>query len=471
MLLDDVKKIYFIGIKGVGMTMLAQFLHKRGLEIIGSDTEEKFMTDKVLSQNNIFFYEEFSEVNIPQDVDLIIYSEAYNLENNIEVETALEKKIKTINYGQALGEIFNTYDGIAVCGSHGKTTTSAWLGWIMKSAKLDPNVLVGSMVPQFQGNSLVGKSNYLIAETDEYGNKLKYFFPKIVLLNNIDYDHPDFFSCEEEYKKVFIDFIRKIPKDGFLVANFNDQNISHIVDNNSQVKTISYAISENNEINQKVDYLAYDIRQDNEYQKFRIKLPKLKNNNELGEFKIQLLGDHNISNALAIVATSIELKISLDKIKYALKSFLGTARRMEKLGEYKNAIIIDDYAHHPTEIKTTLNGLKKKYPEKNIVVVFHPHTFTRTKIFFNEFARSFQEADEIIILDIYGSAREKAGGVSSMDLVQKMKKIEHNARKKIQNINTLKEAEDYLRKNLKTNDVLLLMGAGDVFRIGENLVN
>ena len=468
-----------IGIKGVGMTMLAEYLHQDGYEVSGSDTDEKFMTDQVLDKNNIKYFEGFDEDNIPKDADLIVYSSSYNEETNSELKKALSGKIKVLTYAQMLGQVFNQKYGISVIGSHGKTTTTAWLAYVLKKSGLDPSAMIGARVPQFDGASIHGKSNYLIIEADEYQNKLQYFSPKVVLLNNIDYDHPDFFPTKDDYIKVFIDYIKRIPKKGFLVINYDDKEIRKHAQVNTQARIISYALDES------ADYVAYDIKEygkgKNYHQIFKIKLGSSfldeeedddLSQKDLGEFKIKLFGKHNIYNALAVVSTALELGLDLLQIRKYLSEFEGTARRMEVMGEFRGALIIDDYAHHPTEIKTTIEGLKRAYQDKNIMAVFHPHTFTRTKALFDDFIHAFQGLDELIILDIYGSAREEQGGIHSKDLVKAIKNTKNPKNPNIiKYIPSLKECENYLRENISQKDLVLLIGAGDVFRIGENLVN
>jgi len=488
--LAELKKVYMIGIKGVGMTMLAQFLASRGVEVIGSDISDKYMTDKVLKGAGIKVIENFNENNIPADVDLIIYSTAYNKENNVEVARVLNSKEDVLTYAEALGKIFNQHYGIAVVGTHGKTTTTAWLGYLLEKAGVNPNVMAGARVEQFKGSSLIGKSDYLIAELDEYQNKLKYFDPQMVLLNNIEYDHPDFFPAQNDYNQVFIDFIKKIPAKGFLIANFDDPITRKIARVNCRGKVVSCAI------NEVADYVAYDIKQLGNKQYFKVKFGidnneedgtdltgfyrfpgkpgSLQNDREdlLGDFCIGLPGKHNISNALAVVVASIELGVELWVIREHLAEFKGVDRRMQVLGKFRGATIIDDYAHHPTEIKATLSGARQRYKDNNLTVVFHPHTFTRTKALLDEFAASFEGADEVIVLDIYGSAREEHGGVHSRDLVKKIgiRNRELGIRQDIRYISTLEECEEYLRDNVGREAVVILMGAGDVFRIGENLV-
>jgi len=460
------RKIYMIGIKGVGMTMLAQYLNFQDIEVYGSDTPEVFMTDAVLKKNKIRVIEEFSENNLDSDVNLVIHSTAYNKENNFELKKILSGKVKVLSYPEALSGIFNQMHGIAVTGSHGKTTTTAWLGFVLEGAEKSPSVLVGSNVPQFDGLSISGKSDYMVVELDEYQNKLKYYFPKIALLNNIDYDHPDFFSNKEDYIAVFVEFIKKISTKGFLVANFDDPIIRKLAYVNSKCKVISYGIDES------ADYVAYDIEKDGDNQLFRVKMgidfDDEESNSKLGEFSITLSGKHNIYNALAVIATSIEMGVDLFTIRKYLSEFKGTSRRMEELGVFRGARIIDDYAHHPTEIKTTIEGARSKFSGAKLRIIFHPHTFTRTKAFLDEFADSFHLADEVIVVDIYGSAREEQGGVHSLDLVRKINK--NSDYEKAKHIGSLEDCEEYLRKSISRGEVIILMGAGDIFRIGQNLL-
>lgn len=486
------KNFYLIGIKGVGMTMLAQFLAAHGHHILGSDISDSFMTDKVLKKEKIKILSPFSEKNLPPHPDVIIYSSAFNEKNNPEMayirqNKSLFKNIPILSYAEALGQIFNEYHGVAVCGSHGKTTTSAWLGYVLMKAGEKPNVLVGSRVPQFGGSGLKGSSNTLVAEVDEYQNKLQYFKPAGVVLNNIDYDHPDYFKSEAAYVKVFADFIKKVPAAGFLIVSGRDQD-SQIIKKRCRGRVSSYDLAPQAEtfveaeeaVGNKSDYLAYDLRLKNGYQIFKVayRAVSLKKNmrleavSGLGEFKIRLWGEHNVLNALAVIAASRELKVPLEKIRNGLASFSGTERRAQLLGKYHGALVIDDYAHHPTEIAATLSGLRAHYPDKNIITVFHPHTFTRTKAFFKDFAKSFSAADELVILDIYGSAREKQGGVSSRQLAVAVAKFNkaHKITQPVRHLGTMAQATAYLRRQLRSNDVLMLMGAGDVFRIGADLL-
>jgi len=467
-ILSKYQKVYLVGIKGVGMTMLAQFLKEKGAQVSGSDISDVFLTDKVLKKEKIKVAKNFAIKNIPTEIDLVIYSSAYNQDNNIELAyLAKEKKIRVLNYASALGEIFSDYEGIAVCGSHGKTTTSAWLGYVLWKANLKPNVLVGSSVPQFKSSGLTGESKLFVAEADEYQNKLQYFSPHGVVLNNIDYDHPDFFKTKAAYFKAFHDFVIKIPKHGFLVANDSDKQIRSLY---SDVKgwllnyDLVYDDKEYLKKKNKVKFLAYDYRIEDGYQYFKV--------NDFGEFKIKLIGRHNVYNALAVLAASYALGLEVTEIKKHLATFLGTTRRAQYLGDFKTVPIFDDYAHHPTEVRSTIEAFKEAYPKKRLVTVFHPHTFTRTLALFDDFKKSFSGADELIVIDIYGSARETQGGTSSKELIKAITawNKEQSVRQKVVHQTDLVAVEKYLRENLKANDLLLLMGAGDIFRVGEKLL-
>ncbi|MDD3778217.1 MAG: UDP-N-acetylmuramate--L-alanine ligase [Patescibacteria group bacterium] len=461
--------IYMIGIKGVGMTMLAQFLATTGNKVIGSDVSETFLTDAVLKKSGIRVKTPFAVSNIPAKIDLVIYSSAFKAENNVELkylETKKnkDKKVPIICYAQALGELFNSYKGVAVCGSHGKTTTTAWLAYVLSKAGKEPKALIGSRVPQLGGSALNGKSKLLVAEVDEYQNKLKYFQPVGVLLNNIDYDHPDFFKDEKAYNQVFIDFVKKIPASGFLIIDgYDKKSVAAAKHSRGQVISYGLAAKEMAWTKVTVNYQARNVRVRGAYQYFLL--------NNLGEFKIKLWGEHNIKNALAVIAAARKLGVSLANIKKYLAQFKGTARRGQVLGKYKGAIIIDDYAHHPTEIKATLEGISAYWPKKNIRVIFHPHTFTRTKALFSDFVTSFSRAHELTILDIYGSAREKKGGTSSQILVKAIKaeNKKNKLEQRVENLKDIKAATYYLKQTAKAGEVIVLMGAGDVFRVADNL--
>jgi len=426
--LSSVKKAYFIGIKGVGMTALAQVLKGYGIEVLGSDKKEKFFTDEVLKKIKIEVIEKFDPGNIPSDVDLIVVSVAYYNEFdkdqslNVEVEEAIKKNLPILTYAQVLGMIFDQKYGIAVSGTHGKSTTTAMLGVVLEQAGLDPTVIVGTRVLEWQSNARVGKSKYLVAEADEYRDSFSYYSPKVLVLTSVEYDHPDFFKTFDDYRNVFKEMIKKIPQDGFIVANAQDKIVLELV-KQAQCPVVEYG--------------PLDIE---------LKSP----------------GEHNQLNASAALEVGLKLGLKREQIEKSLANFKGTSRRFEIKGEKDGILFIDDYAHHPTEVKATLKAAKELYPNKKIWAIFQPHTFTRTQALLDDFGRAFIRADSVIILDIYGSSREKIGKVHAKDLVKEIKK---HKKDEVRYIATIKQAEKYLKEHVGANQVILTMGAGDVWRL------
>lgn len=457
------KHIYLIGIKGVGMTALAQILKKQGYDVSGSDTAEVFFTDQVLKHEKIEFFSGFSVNNLKNNVDLVIHSSAYNEENNVEMKEVYRKNITTLDLAQAVGKIFNAHKkGIAVCGTHGKSTTSALLSFILKKQGFDPSAIIGSAVPQLKGNALVGLTDLMVIEADEYNNKLKYYQPQGVVLNNIEYDHPDFFKTFVNYQKVFKDFVQKVPERGFVVANFDDGNVRQICDN-LQAKVLSYTLVKDNAIDNQALFAIKQEKMVRGYQHFTL----YKKNKNLGEFKMKLIGVHNVQNATAVIITCLELKVPIAGIEESLAKFTGLARRMEILGKYQGALFIDDYAHHPTEIKATLSAIRLRYPRQKIICVFMPHTYTRTQALLDDFAKSFTSADEVVVLPIYASAREQRGSISGQDLADKILHNEtlRHPNVKVCYVSSLIAGANYLKKHIHKDDMVVLMGAGDSFRI------
>ena len=450
-----IKKAYFIGIKGAGIVAIVQILKSMGIEIAGSDTAEKFFTDNILAELGIKYSENFSAENITDDIDLVIYSTAYNEDNNPELAEAKKREIRTISYPEILGYLFNQKYGIAVCGTHGKTTAAAMLACALQNAGCDPDAIIGGRVNSWGHNALIGKGEYFIAETDEFQNKLKFYDPKAAILTSCDWDHPDFFDNFGDYKRAFADFVARIPKTGFLVV-WGDSVSTLEVSKSAGGEVLTYGFGE------ECDYRISNVKNLKPVQKFEV----FYNDKSLGEFEIKLIGKFNILNAAAIIAVCHKLNLDMEKVKEALKNFQGTARRFEYVGERNGAILIDDYAHHPEEIKATLQGAREFYAEKNIWAIFHPHTFTRTKAFLEEFSQSFSDADKVIVLDIYGSVRETQGGVSSQDLVKLINKYDHD---RAEYIPTIPEAAEFLKNKIGENDVVITIGAGNVWELAEKL--
>ncbi len=453
--LTNVKHTHLVGIKGSGMAALAQLLLADGIVVTGSDVAEYFFTDDTLKQLGIV-PKLFTVDNITEDVDMVIYSAAW--EDHDECKAAREKRVPLMSYAQAIAYYFNSRYGIAVAGSHGKTTTSAMLAYVLSELGKDPTAVIGSRVTQFGTNALVGHSDYFVLEADEYKNKLALYEPKATILTSVDYDHPDFFKTFHDYKKVFVDFLSKDCQKNIVVCSDNG-GVGILLNDIEQGNVITYGW------NVDAYYRGINYRIEEGQGVFEV----LKNGASLGEFYIGLVGQHNASNAISIIALCDMMHIPLDAaFTQALSSFKGTARRFEQKGVVGETIIIDDYAHHPIEVQATLEAAKKHFDGKRIWCVFVPHTFSRTAALLEEFAHSFRDVEKVIVLDIYASAREVANEteVTSKDLVEKINVLSRNAI----HVHSNADAVVFLKDHLDEIDVLITMGAGDVWKVGADLL-
>ena len=449
--------IYFVGIKGVGMTALAQVMKAKGLEVMGSDVEDVFMTDEVLYNSKIEVLSPFSSHNIPQDIEYAVVSGAYYIEGKIptnpEVVEILNRGIQVLTYSQALGNISKEFDStLAVAGSHGKTTTSALLTYTLQELGLNPFGVIGSVVPQFSGNARIGDSNskYLVVEADEYQNHFLDLSMGGLIILNVDYDHPDFFESQDKYYQAFINVIDKLPVDKPLVVNGDDENIAKYILPNIQNQSrniIKFGFNSNNDIS--LDD-AYSV---------------VINGNKYNKLNLSIAGKHNRLNALACLGLLHSLDFDINTSIDTMTGFRGTQRRLEYKGQTQTGvIIIDDYAHHPTEILAGIQALREQYPEKEIHCVFQPHTFSRTQSLLKEFGQALTKADYVYLLPIYASAREGLGLVKSDNIMEHIGN--KNARLYIDSDN-LKQDLSQIQGN---NNIIITMGAGDVWKITQDMI-
>jgi len=449
---QKVAKIHLIGIKGVGMTALAIILAERGVKVSGSDTNEKFFTDKVLKNHKISFKEEFDFRNIPADVNAVICSTAYYFagqaqNKNPEVESALEQKIPVLTYPEALGILAKDYKVIAIAGSHGKSTTAAMLGWVMEKAGQNPNVIVGTRINDWNSNARTGKSKYLVVEADEYRDAFLNYRPEIAVITSIDYDHPDYFKTKASYYSAFKKLVDNTQK--HLVVCGDDIKLRQLA---SYGKRKSLVVS------------TYGFLSDNDIvlQQTSVKQWSVFHAGNKS-FTTAFPGQPYILNSGAVITVSKLLKIADSKTQASLKTFPGTARRMEVVKKNKNFTIIDDYAHHPTAIKMTLEGVKQKYSDQRIIVIFQPHMFSRTKALLKEFAKSFGSADVVGIMEVYPSARESSGPVGGKQLAGQTK-LHH---KNVSYVKDFSTAKKFIKTYSKNGNVIVLMGAGNI----RNIIN
>lgn len=445
------------------MTALAELFVGLGKQITGSDTSEVFYTDAILSRLKVPVKAPFDPANVPKTAEAFVYSTAYTSENNAELATARATGKPVWSYPEALGALTREKMTIAVCGTHGKTTTSALLADVLRTAGTDPSAIIGSEIRSWGGSALSGQGPFLVIEADEYQNKLALYHPLGVILTSVDWDHPDFFPTVADYEQAFADFLARIPRHGFVVV-CGDHARAEFLSREVKVARYTYGLLEGNDIRATdIRILSESERSDGALQEFTVEF----RSEFLGRFRTRLAGRHNIENTLAVIAVALHLKLDLELVRRGVAAFSGTKRRFEYLGERKGALIYDDYAHHPAEIRATLAAFRELYPDRRLRVIFHPHTFTRTRALLEEFAGSFETADEVMILDIYGSARETQGGVSTADLVAR---INHYTPDKASHAPDRDALVEKIARNIGRNDVIITMGAGDVWQIAVTLL-
>lgn len=466
MRLSHFKKVHLIGIKGAGMTALAEFLLRQGATVTGSDTAEVFFTDAILAKLGIAVQERFDPGNIPKQVDVIIYSTAYTPEKNEELARAFTIGVPVLSYPEALGSLTEEKLTLAVCGTHGKTTTSALLADTLEYCGKHPSAIVGSRITAWGGNALSGSGDYLVIEADEYQNKLAHYQPFAVILTSVDFDHPDYFEDTESYERVFAEFVARIPAHGILVYCADSAAVARVA-THARCRLVSYGTLPQADF-QVVDYVPEKMGFLTEKEVVRQSFSVLHQGERLGPFRLQLAGVHNALNATAVLALFSVLGLEEGRLPAALARFSGTERRFEYIGERYGALLYDDYAHHPEEIKVTLKAFRDLYPEKRLTAVFHPHTFTRTKALLTDFAQSFDVADRVMILDIYGSAREEQGGVTSQDLVDLINRFFPGKAEAVHDPVALRAD---LEQTIGRQDVIITLGAGNVWEISHALAH
>ena len=453
----DFKKpihVHFIGIGGISMSGLAEILLKEGFTISGSDSKQSALTDHLSSMGATIFYPQKAS-NIIDGIEVVVYTAAIH-EDNEEFAEARRQNLPMLSRAELLGQLMTNYaTPIAVSGTHGKTTTTSMLSHILLAAETDPTISVGGILNAIGGNIRVGNSDIFVTEACEYTNSFLNFFPKISVILNVEEDHMDFFKDIGEIRDSFHKFASILPEDGTLIINKNIENIESITDGlNCNIITYSEV--------QDADYAAANITFD-EFGNGSFDL--IRYGKFIDRIKLSVAGNHNVSNALSTIAVADQLEIPLETIKKGIVSFTGTVRRFQYKGERNGFTIIDDYAHHPTEIKATLTSARN-YPHKEIWCIFQPHTYTRTKAFFHEFAEALLLADHVILADIYAARETDTLGMSSEALAEEIKKLGSDA----YYLPSFEAIENFVLEKVIHGDLLITMGAGDVVNIGESLL-
>lgn len=453
-MLENIRKLHFVGIGGVGMSAIAEVMLDKGYEISGSDLSESEVVQKLRAKGAVI-YKGHAAANV-EGKDAIVLSSAIH-QDNPELVQAKKLGLKIFHRSDILAFLLNAAKGIAVAGAHGKTTTSSMISVVLEHAGVDPTILIGGFVDYLNGNAKLGKSDYLVAEADESDGSFLKFYPHIAVVTNIEDDHMDHYGSMENIIKAFIQFVQNLDKEnGLAVLCFDNENIRNIAPQLDR-RYISYALEH------EADYTAADIVADGPQTTFTV----VYKGEKLGAVTLNIPGRHNVLNALATIAVCHKLGLSIEAIAAGFAVFMGTKRRFQTKFRNDDVWIVDDYAHHPTEIQTTIKAARQTNP-KRLVVAFQPHRYTRTQLLRKEFGSCFKGADVLILTDIYAASEEPIPGISGRTIVDEVK-----AQTGVDAvyIEKLADIAPWLEQNRRKGDLIITMGAGNIYTVGETLAD
>ena len=447
------KNIFFIGIGGISMSALAELMLYKGYKVYGSDRMPSINTEK-LEKNGATIYYEHKKEHI-ENMDLVIFTDAISFDNE-EYMAAVKEKIDLVDRATFLGAIMKNYkNSIAVSGTHGKTTTTCMITEIIKDLDLNPTIMLGGQLKDIDGNIKIGDENLFLTEACEYKANILKYFPTTEIILNIDEDHLDYFDNIDHIIRTFKGYVDNLHGDDYVILNVDDENVETLfpIDN---CKVFTFGIKNDADLRAKnIDFSedgfpTYDL-----YLKGK----------KICHVELSVLGRHNVLNSLAAIAATYVNNIPIEDAVVALKSYKGVERRLEEKGYYKGTKIMDDYAHHPTEIKSSIHAIKNACKGK-LYTIFQPHTYTRTKLLLDAFANSFDESDVIIITDIYAAREKDYGDIHSKTLRDAISEHRDNAFY----ISGFDDIVKFIKENIKKDDVVVTMGAGDVYKIGEMIL-
>jgi len=451
----SIKKIHFVGIGGIGMSGIAEILLDQGFTITGSDRQLSEVTDR-LRQLGATIYEGHDASNVASDVDVLVYSSAVPPDNPELVE-AQRRKIPVIRRAEMLAEVMRLKYGIGIAGTHGKTTTTSMVSLVLIEGGLDPTAVVGGKLSGLGGtNARLGHGEFIVVEADEYDRSFLSITPTIAVLTTLETDHLDCYRDLEDIKSAFIQFANKVPFYGFVVLCLDEPTLQDIMPFIKK-KIVTYGL------NPQADLQAADITHHENQTSFLLVV----RGDAKGTIHLRVPGNHNVQNALAAIAVGLELGIPFEKIKRGIEQFTGVYRRWEVKAEINGITVVDDYAHHPTEIKATLAGAKSGWRKRRIVCAFQPHLYSRTRDFYEEFGRSFFNADVLLVTDVYPAREEPIQGISGELIVNAAKMFGH---KDVRYVPDKKDIPDVLLSVVREGDIVITMGAGDIWRYGEEFI-
>lgn len=450
------RHIHMVGIGGIGMSGMAEILLQKGYKVTGSDAREG-ETIKRLRELGADIYIGHDEKHIA-DADVVVYTSAVKAEENIETKAAIEAGIPVIKRAEMLAELMRMKYGVGIAGTHGKTTTTTLVGHVIQDGSFDPTIMVGGKVHSFsETNAVVGKGDIIIVEADEFDRTFLRLTPSLAVITNIEAEHLDIYDNLDDVKQAFVEFANKVPFYGAVVLCLDDDNVRSIIPRIER-RIITYGLTPQAEIR------ANNIETNNFYSRFSV----LHEGTELGEITLKAPGEHNVKNALAAVAVGLELDIDFKYIKSGLERFEGVFRRFQLKAEQDGIIVIDDYAHHPTEVQATLKAARNGWKDRRIVAVFQPHLYSRTKELYKDFGSSFFDAEVCVITDVYPSREEPIEGVSGKLIADSAREYGH---RQVHYIADKQELPDKLKEIVREGDVVITMGAGDIYKYGEAFVN
>jgi UDP-N-acetylmuramate--alanine ligase len=445
--------IHFVGIGGIGMSGIAELLLNLGYRVSGSDLNASDITENLTHLGGSVFIGHREEQI--KGADVVVVSSAID-EKNPEVAAARLAAVPVIPRAEMLAELMRLKYSVAIAGAHGKTSTTSLVAGVLDGGGLDPTVVIGGKLKSIGKNAVLGEGDFIVAEADESDGSFLKFSPAIAVVTNIDREHLDFYKDLDAIKSVFLNFIDRIPFYGLAVLCLDNEPLQGLIPHVKKRLT-TYGLSA------QADYQARDIR----FGEMKSRFTVVHRGEDLGEFQLAIPGLHNVSNALAAIAVGRELDIDLDAIKHSLQSTEGVQRRMEVKGEINGVTVVDDYGHHPTEIQVTLDAVKSNWPERRKVVIFQPHRYSRTQALLKDFTRSFNNSDVLIVLPVYAASETPIDGVSGELLAEGIRSHGH---RNVTFLEGKKACAEHLRNILRPGDLLLTLGAGDVYRVGEALL-
>lgn len=451
----SIKKLHFVGVGGIGMSGIAEILVDQGFSVTGSDKTPSENTERMVSLGAKLHIGHDAK-NLDDDVDVLVYSSAVSPDNP-EIVEAQKRKIPVIRRAEMLAEVMRLKYGIGIAGTHGKTTTTSMVSLVLMEGGIDPTVIVGGRLHGLAGsNARLGKGDFIVVEADEFDRSFLSITPTIAVLTTLETDHLDCYRDLEDIKGAFIQFASKVPFYGFVVLCLDEPALLDIMPQLSKKKMLTYGL------NPQADIQAVDIRHKDNTSTFTL----VRNGVDLGQITLQVPGNHNVQNSLAAIAVGLELGVPFEQVRSGIEKFSGVYRRWEKKGDVAGITLYDDYAHHPTECRATLAGAKAGW-RRRVVCVFQPHLFSRTRDFYEDFGKSFLLSDVLVVTDIYPAREEPIQGVTGELIVHAAKRFGH---KDVHYVPDKKNVPEYLTSIVKKGDIVITMGAGDIWKFGEEFL-